>query len=129
MRNKKTIWSFSLAFIIVVMAASSAQAECDAFPRVPWWGDLSHVATKAFVARKHEGNWSPYVKKWLKQVDKLKDLQKRESAVFVRYRGKKVKIDGKALVNYIKLVSKRVGVIRCLSKISTDPKMINYSKK
>jgi hypothetical protein len=59
MRNKKTIWSFNLAFIIAVMAASSAQAECDAFPRVSGWGDLSHVAAKAFVARKHEGNWPP----------------------------------------------------------------------
>ena len=129
MRNKKTIWSFSLAFIIVVMAASSAQAACENFPRVPWWGNLSHVATKAFVVRKHDGNWSPYVKKWSKQVDKLKDVQTRESAVFVRYKGKKVKIAGKALENYIKLVSKRVGVIRYLAKVSTDSKMINYSIK
>jgi len=129
MRNKKTIWTFSLALVIAVMAASSAQAACENFPRVPWWGNLSHVATKAFVVRKHDGNWSPYVKKWSKQVDKLKDVQTRESAVFVRYKGKKVKIAGKALENYIKLVSKRVGVIRCLTKVSTDPKMINYSIK
>jgi hypothetical protein len=129
MRNKKTIWTFSLALVIAVMAASSAQAACENFPRVPWWGNLSHVATKAFVVRKHDGNWSPYVKKWSKQVDKLKDVQTRESAVFVRYKGKKVKIAGKALENYIKLVSKRVGVIRYLAKVSTDSKMINYSIK
>ena len=129
MRNKNTIWTFSLALIVAVMAASSAQAACDDFPKVPWWGNLNHVKTVAFVTRKHEGDWSPYVKKWSKQVDKLKDVQERESAVFVRYKGKKVKIAGKALENYIKLVSKRVDVIRCLAKVSTVPKLINYSGK
>ncbi|MEL0106492.1 MAG: hypothetical protein VW802_06055 [Rhodospirillaceae bacterium] len=83
----------------------------------------------AFVTRKHDGKWLPYIQKWSKQVDKLKDVHKRESSVFVRYKGKKVKIAGDALANYIKLVAKRVDVIRCLANDKTDPNMHKVSGK
>lgn len=99
-----------------LFASSAAMAECDAFPKVPWWGNLNHDKVASFVSRKHDGDWKPYIKKWSKQVDKLKDVHKRESSVFVRFKGKKVKIAGDALKNYIKLVEKRVTVVHCLAQ-------------
>ena len=95
---------------------NAARADCDAFPKVPWWGTLDHDKVASFVSRKHEGNWKPYLKKWSKQASKLKDVHKRGSAVFVRYKGKRVKIAGDALANYIKLVEKRVIVVKCLAE-------------
>jgi len=41
---------------------------------------------------------------------------KRESSVFVRYKGKKVKIFGDALENYIKFFEKRIIVVKCLAE-------------
>ena len=129
MKTKKTILSFSLALAFIILTASSARANCEAFPKVPWWGDLNHVTAETFVARKFKGDWNSYVSKWSNQVDKLKDVYARDSSVFVRYKGKKVKIAGNALANYIKLVAKRVSVIQCLAKINTNPNFLTASGK
>ena len=127
MRTKKTIWSVCIALAFIVMAAPPARAECDAFPKVPWWGNLNHVTVESYVTRKYDGNWKLYLTKWSKQADKLKDVYKRESSVFVRYKGKRVKIAGNALANYIKLVAKRVTVIQCLASIKVDPNLHKVS--
>ncbi len=129
MKTKKTILSFSLALAFFVLTASSARANCEAFPKVPWWGNLNHVTAETFVARKFKGDWNPYVSKWSNQVDKLKDVYARESSVFVNYKGQKVKIAGNALANYIKLVTKRVFVIQCLAKNITDSNFATVSRK
>jgi len=114
--NMKKFISIGLVLAGGLFFTTSAQAECDPFPKVPWWGTLNHDKVATYVSRKHEGNWAPYVTKWAKQIDKLKDVHKRQSSVFVRYKGKKVQIAGDALGNYIKLVEKRVSVVRCLAQ-------------
>ena len=115
LKMKKFI-PFGLALAGGLFFTASAQAECDPFPKVPWWGTLDHGKVASYVSRKHEGNWNPYIQKWASQVGKLKDVHKRQSSVFVRYNGKKVQIAGDALENYIKLVEKRVSVVRCLAQ-------------
>ncbi len=116
--NSKLLSITGLALAGILFAASPVQADCDKFPTVPWWGNLDHERVASFVSRKHDGDWNPYIEKWSKQVDKLKGVHKRESSVFVRYKGKKVKIAGDALKNYIKLVEKRVTVVKCLAQIA-----------
>jgi hypothetical protein len=114
--NTKTFTSVGLVLVGFLFVTSTARAECNLFPKVPWWGSLDHDKVASFVSRKHEGNWKPYLEKWAEQVDKLKDIHKRESSIFIRYKGKKVKIAGDALENYIKLVDKRVVVAKCLAE-------------
>ena len=63
MRRNNKIWPFGLTLIVVVLATSSARAECDTFPKVPWWGNLTHVTANTFVFRKYKGKWAPYIKK------------------------------------------------------------------
>ena len=118
MRAMRKTVLFGLALAGAAIFSTSAMAQCDAFPKVPWWGKLNHDKVASYVSQKHEGNWEPYIKKWSKQIDKLKDVQERQSSVFVRYQGKKVKIAGNALANYIKLVEKRVNVVQCLAQQS-----------
>jgi len=43
MRTKNLVKFTGIIFALALMAASSAQAStCDSFPKVPWWGSLSH---------------------------------------------------------------------------------------
>lgn len=116
MQALKRIYPIGLIIAGVMLISAPAHAECDSFPKVPWWGDLNHDKVATYVAHKHEGKWDPYIVKWSKQVDRLKDVHKRESSVFVTYKDKKVKIAGNALANYIKLVEKRVSITRCLAQ-------------
>ncbi len=113
--NLKIFISSGLALAGGLFFTTSAHAACDPFPKVPWWGSLNHEKAASYVSRNHKGNWNPYLEKWAKQVDKLKDVLKRQSSVFIRYENKKVKIAGDALKNYIKLVEKRVSIVRCLA--------------
>ena len=114
--NMKTFIPLGLALSGALFFTTSARAECDPFPKVPWWGSLSHEKVASYVSRNHKGNWNPYLEKWAKQVDKLKDVHERQSSVSVKYKGSKVEIAGHALDNYIKLVKKRVLVVRCLAQ-------------
>ncbi|MEQ8195221.1 MAG: hypothetical protein RIB59_12115 [Rhodospirillales bacterium] len=116
MNGMKRLYPIGLIFAAALLIAAPAHADCDSFPKVPWWGELNHDKVASYVAYKHEGKWNPYITKWSKQVDRLKDVHKRESAVYVNYKNKKVKIAGNALANYIKLVEKRVDITRCLAQ-------------
>ena len=114
--NMKTFIPLGLALVGALFFTTSARAECEPFPKVPWWGNLNHEKAASYVSRNHKGNWNPYLEKWAKQVGKLKDVHERQSSVSVNFKGKKVKIAGDALENYIKLVQKRVLVVRCLAQ-------------
>ena len=54
---------------------SAAFAECPNFPAVPWWGKVSHDSVKSYVARKYDGDWLPYVKKWERQLSRMTDIR------------------------------------------------------
>jgi hypothetical protein len=60
----KTFISIGLALAGIMLVTNTAHAQCEAFPKVPWWGTLNHEKVASFVSRKHEGNWKPYLKKW-----------------------------------------------------------------
>ncbi len=100
------------ALLVAFLAFSGvAKAECGDFPKVPWWGNLTHGKTTHYVESKHGGQWAAYVKKWEKQHAKLKDIHERGSAVVV----KDNRLKDAELASYIGKVGERVEVIRCLA--------------
>ena len=55
----------------------AAEAECPTFPKVALWGNISHDKAIRYVAKKHDGDWSPYVKKWQRQLAKVMTIRDR----------------------------------------------------
>ncbi len=94
-------------------AVRTADAQCPKLPAVPWWGKASHATIKRYVEKKHGGDWSPYIKKWEKQLVVLKKIYDKDGTAVVTKDKKKLK--GPELSDYIKNVEQRVEVIRCLA--------------
>jgi hypothetical protein len=46
----KTFISIGLALAGIMLVTSTAHAQCEAFPKVPWWGTLNHEKITSFVS-------------------------------------------------------------------------------
>ena len=90
-----------------------AQSECGIIPDVDWWRVKTHDQVIGYVARKHDGDWTPYIANWTKRLGKLQDIFKRGKAVKT---GRGVVLQDAELAEYINQVAKRVAVIKCLAE-------------
>ena len=102
-----------VAFVIVAGFAEMARAECPPYPKVRWWGKLTHAKTIRLVEKKHKGDWDPYIEKWEGQLIKLEDISMRGAAIVVTK--DKLRIEGEKLAKYIAQVEERIDVIQCLA--------------
>ncbi|MBT3915623.1 MAG: hypothetical protein HOF23_04565, partial [Rhodospirillaceae bacterium] len=91
--------------------------KCDRLPDVEWWRNKNHLSIRAYVQRKYAGDWVPYIKSWNRRLDKLVDIQKRESSAVA---SSGVVIAGKDLEEYIEKVEKRITVLKCLAGNKTS---------
>jgi hypothetical protein len=104
----------AVALAIGAAPIQTRAAGCGELPELEWlWGGLSHDRIKAYVARKHDGDWEPYVRKWENQQAKLQRIHAKGSAVVFRKKG--VTLKGQTLADYIEKVGQRIEVARCLA--------------
>ena len=75
--------------------SSAAFAERPNFLTVSWWGKVSHDSVKSYVARKYEGDWSPYVKKWERQLSRMTKIRDRGKTALIKSR--KLRLSGDSL--------------------------------
>lgn len=109
---------FAAAAVAVFMSAMSGEAaraaECPPVPDVAWWDKVSHDSLRKYVARKHKGDWAPYIAKWERQKAKLRAIYDKGSAVVVTK--DKIKLEDERLGEYIDRVKERIEMTRCLSR-------------
>ncbi len=118
----------------VLMAAllavpDSAQAShCPAFPKVVWWGGLTHHSVTADVDRRYGGDWKPAIESWQRTLTKLQAIRDKGSTAAIRYKStvkgrpattRRVKLSGARLDGYIENVWKRLAVMYCLAEQPT----------
>ncbi len=105
-------------------STSQSVSKCDAFPKISWWQNLTHVKITNYINRKKDSNWKSYINKWSRQHDRLKAIQGRNGTAIIKAAG--IKLKGATLADYVKQVGKRVDILRCLSltapKSSSGPK-------
>lgn len=117
-RSTGAIACLAFAFLFSGVAKAefkgAAKAECPSFPTVAWWGNLSHDRALRYVAKKHDGDWSPYVKKWQRQLASLEKIQANGGTIVFKKKG--LRLNGKALEDYVSKVRERVSVNNCLAE-------------
>ena len=79
----KTMRIGAVAGLVFFFCAAAARAECPAFPRVSWWGLISHETVAANVAVQHRGDWAAYIAKWEQELGRLRDIERRKGTAFV----------------------------------------------
>ncbi len=98
--------------VMVAVVGNGAEGACDPFPKVEWWGSLSHESVIGYVERHHGGDWAPYVEKWEGQLEQLQKIYDRGSSIKIKSRGISLKED--ELLEYVKQVQARLTVMRCI---------------
>jgi hypothetical protein len=98
-------------------------------PQGAWWGKTNHSKISAYVERRHDGNWAPYVKKWTRQLKSMKGIAARGGSAVFKKKGLTLK--GETLDTYVTALKVRVAAIECLSRnddmLQAARKMSNMS--
>jgi len=111
---RHTIRYFAVASILVLGASGVAKAECEAFPKVTWWSNLSHQSVVRYVDERYSGDWATYTAKWERQLVKLEDIATRGKVAVI---GKnRARLRDEPLKDYIGQIEKRVQITCCLSR-------------
>lgn len=94
---------------------TSGGKACEPFPKVAWWGKISHKRVRRYVEKKHKGNWKPYIKKWERQLKTMSSIQDRGGSAVIKKMS--IILKGPALEAYIKKIEQRLSITRCLSQV------------
>ena len=100
---------------VMVAFPALARTECPAFPKVSFWGEMTHDSVRKHVEDKLGGNWGAYVKKLKRQQKTLARFQTRKKTIAIKRKGRKIKLAGKQLAKYVEFSRQRLGVITCLA--------------
>lgn len=99
--------------VAVLSGLDSSQNQCASFPKVSWWGKISHERVARYVDKKFDGNWKRYLAVWERQLKIMVDIYDRDSTAVIKKRG--IRLSGDKLGNYIVSIVKRISVTRCLA--------------
>jgi len=106
----------AFAIFALVGAPTAAKADCHVFPRVALWQGLDHDFVRNHVAERYDGDWGAYLTKMKRYRDKLAAIHEQGLRAGVTWRGKKVRLEGAKLGDFLKLVDRRLAVTKCLAE-------------
>lgn len=112
---------------MAVSPAVVAQSACPPFPKVAFWGDLSHDSVRRRVETRFAGDWFAYLERLERQQKTLKNIYKRGSGAVIKRDERKIRLAGDQLAKYLKYADRRLAVIRCLADESDITGLGNFS--
>lgn len=107
-----------VAIAVTVMGTplpGMAETACPPFPKVSFWGKLTHESTRQHVKDNLKGDWGAYLKRLQRHQKTLRKIHKRGSGAVIKRKGRKIKLSGKLLAKYLRYGDERLAVIRCLA--------------
>jgi hypothetical protein len=112
----------SFVFALTFSASADAGETCQEVPSVAWWGDTSPQGLTAYVDRKHDGDWDPYLKKWQDYEENMRDILSNGKSAVVKSQG--ITLQGAELENHIELIARRVVATRCIASQVIEARLI-----
>jgi len=103
----------SLVLSLTFSASATAGTTCPEVPKVSWWSDTSVEGMTAYVDRKHDGDWSPYLKKWQRYEERMRGILNKGGSAVIKSRN--VTLEGEDLARHIDMIAKRVEATRCIA--------------
>jgi len=104
-----------------------ATTECPHFPKVTFWGNLTHESVRLHIEENLGGDWDVYLKKLRKQNKTLTTIYDRGAGAIVKRQGRKIKLSGSALAKYIKFGTSRIAVVQCLAELEDATNFADFS--
>ena len=110
----------ALAALAIVLPtpghAQSGGRDCPAFPKVDFWGQLTHENVRRYVGKTHAGDWVAYLNQLQRQYETLANIQDRGKGAIIKRHGRKVRLSGENLARYITISSRRLSIVACLAE-------------
>ena len=127
-KNKNKFFPvFALGIVFPLLLSSPASAECQAFPKLEIWRDMTHTSVRNYVETKFDGEWDVYIEK-LERIRKgLERIQQRGKGAVVRLKGRSITLRDEKLGNYIQLSGERMDVVRCLAEQAEFSDLQNFT--
>lgn len=95
-------------------ASADAAETCPEVPSVSWWGDVSPEGLTAYVDRKHDGDWAPYLEKWQAYEKRMREILSNGKSAVVKSRN--ITLKGEGLEDHVELIARRVEATRCIAE-------------
>ena len=121
MMNTRIIHACLLA-VALTATSGGAEAGCNAFPKVPWWGQLTHGMVIRYVRYVYRGDWGRHIRHYEEVRAKLVQIRDESGTVVIR--GTDVKLSDAAIDDYIAKVDERIDVTRCLARFYAQPSVV-----
>ncbi len=118
---------FAAAITAVLALPAYAQTKCLAFPKVAFWGELTHDSVRRHVDDKLAGDWGRYLKQLKRHQAALSRIHKRGAGAVIKRKGRKIKLVGKQLAKYLYYSKKRISVVSCLAKTKSAAGLADFS--
>lgn len=120
---------FGAVFVVLALfpVAAFARPECPSFPKVTFWGEVTHKSVRQHVEEKMSGDWAVYLNQLQRQHTALRGIHQRGSGAVIKRKGKKIRLSGKELAKYLKFTKRRISVVRCLAKLDEANTLADFS--
>lgn len=116
----KKIFQLAVLGVAVLISAlgagGPAEAQCTPFPKIALWNELTHDFVRRQVEDRYDGDWDAYLANLEGIQGKLKAIHARGLRAGVTWRDKKVRLKGRELAAFLKLVEQRLRVTECLAE-------------
>ena len=90
---------------------NAALRRCDELPQVDWWSK-TRAAVKGAVAKRYNGDWNKYIKRWKVHYASMKRSFENQQPRIVKSRG--ITLRGKTLEAHLGKIEKRIEVLECM---------------
>ena len=90
---------------------NAALRRCDELPQVDWWSKTP-AAVKGAVAKRYNGDWNKYIKRWKVHYASMKRSFENQQPRIVKSRG--ITLRGKTLEAHLGKIEKRIEVLECM---------------
>jgi len=118
---------FSLLGVAFFSGAGNAQSDCPTFPKVTFWGALSHSSVRQHVEDNLSGNWEAYLDQLRHQQKKLTDIYGRGSGAIIKRKNRRIKLAGEQLSKYLQFAKNRISVVQCLAELEDGTNLAEFS--
>ena len=125
--SKSLALVFAAAITVVLAFPVHAQTKCPAFPKVTFWGEMTHDSVRRHVDDKLTGDWPRYLKQLKRQQAALSRIHDRGAGAVIKRKGRKIKLVGKQLAKYLYYYKKRISVVSCLAKMNSVAGLADFS--
>jgi hypothetical protein len=113
---RSAIAVLGVAAALPFAAADADASQCEPFPNVSLWSDLTHDSVSRYVANELDGDWNGFIATLERYQEKVRAAQQSGRTIKVSHKGRPVTLGGHKLDVFVHASDWRLDVVKCLAR-------------